>query len=91
MTPELLFRLAAEGDEGALKIVNEIGGINAIGIANINTCYNPEIITIGGSIALNNRELIIEPIKEIMPRYTVNRAPLVEVTPLGETSSSMGP
>ena len=83
LSSEILFKLAKEGDEHALKIVNEIGKINAIGFANINNCYDPELITVGGSVALYNEDLIIKPIIENIKRYTVNRIPEIKITPLG--------
>jgi len=83
LTPEILFDMARNGDRYALEVVNEIGKINAIGFANINTLYDPELITVGGSIALNNEKLILEPIMKDIKRYTVNRLPKIMVTPLG--------
>jgi len=83
LSSEILFKLAKEGNEHALKIVNEIGKINAIGFANINNCYDPELITVGGSVALYNEDLIIKPIIENIKLYTVNRIPEIKITPLG--------
>ncbi|MEM4904871.1 MAG: ROK family protein [Nitrososphaerota archaeon] len=84
LTPKSLFDLARSGDEKALEIVGEIGRLNAIGFANINTLYDPELITVGGSIALNNRELVLEPIIANIGNYTVNRTPEIKITPLGD-------
>ena len=84
LSSELLFELAKEGDGHALKIVNEIGRVNAIGFASVNACYDPELITVGGSVALRNENLIIKPILENIKRYTVNRVPEIRITPLGE-------
>jgi len=83
LTSEVLFDLAKRGDEHALLIVEEIGKLNAIGFANINTCYDPEIITIGGSVALYNQDLIIPPIIENIGKYTINNVPEIKITPLG--------
>jgi len=62
LTPKPLFELARRGDKGALKIIEEVSRLNAIGFANVDTFYDPELITIGGSIALNNPELVLKPI-----------------------------
>jgi glucokinase len=84
LTTENLFQLAGEGDEYALKIVREVGRINAVGFANINTAYDPELITIGGAIALHNPSLILEPIISQIKEYTINRVPEIRITPLGD-------
>ncbi len=83
LTPEVLFDLARSGDEKALEIIEEIGRLNAIGFANVNTLYDPDLITVGGSIALNNQELVLKPILANIGRYTVNRTPEIRITPLG--------
>ncbi|MEM5874673.1 MAG: ROK family protein [Candidatus Aenigmatarchaeota archaeon] len=81
---EQLFNLAKNKDKKASEIVEKIGELNAIGIANVINCFDPEFISIGGSIALNNKELIIKPIKEKVKNYTINRVPQITVTKLGD-------
>jgi glucokinase len=83
LTPKPLFELVRRGDKGALEIVEEVGRLNAIGFANVNTLYDPELITVGGSITLNNPELVLKPIIANIGKYTVNRVPEIIVTPLG--------
>mgnify|MGYP000191496459 CR=1 FL=1 len=84
ITSEMVYTSAKEGDELALKITREIGRINAIGFANATNVYDPELITVGGSIALKNVELVIKPIQENIEKYLVNRKPRIEITPLGD-------
>ncbi len=74
----------------SLKFVEEIGRLNAIGFANINTIYDPKLITIGGSIALNNQPLILNPILAHIKQYTVNRLPEIRITPLGRDAVLYG-
>ena len=83
ITAETLFEAAKRGDSTAQRIVSELGRVNAIGFADIVNVYDPELITIGGSIALMNPELILEPIKENIDRYLINRRPEIMLTPLG--------
>jgi glucokinase len=78
-----LYASARTGDSLALSIVEMIGRLNAIGFACVNDAYDPSLITVGGSITLNNSELIVEPIKKYINRYTINRAPEIKITPLG--------
>ena len=83
MTTELLFRAAGRGDETALWVVERIGEVNAIGFADVVNAYDPELITVGGSIALGNPRLILEPIGRHIDRHLINRRPEIRLTPLG--------
>jgi glucokinase len=85
-----IFDAAKRGDPYAQRVVQEIGAKNAIGFANIVNAYDPELITIGGSIALNNPELILNPIKENISKHTINRVPDIKITPLGHDAVIIG-
>jgi len=84
ITTEMMFDAAKQGDETALRIVDEVGRINAVGVADVVNAYDPELITIGGSVALNNPELIMTPIRRYVARHVINRLPEIMITPLGE-------
>ena len=90
ITTEVLFAAASEGDPLALWIVDKIGEVNAIGFADIVNAYDPELITVGGSIALKNPAPILKPIKENIDRHLINRKPKIRVTPLGEDAVLYG-
>jgi glucokinase len=57
--------------------------VNAIGFANIVNVFDPQLITVGGSVALNNPDLILRPILENIDRHLINRRPEIKITPLG--------
>ena len=84
LTTEVIFKAANEEDELSLHIVEEIGRLNAIGFANIINIYDPALITVGGSIALNNPKLTLDPIKKYIKDYVINRIPKIMLTPLGD-------
>jgi glucokinase len=84
ISAEAVYELAKKGDQTAIKIVDELAIINAVGIANVINAYNPEVITLGGSIILNNIELTINKIVPKIKEYAVNRIPKIMPTPLGE-------
>jgi glucokinase len=90
LRPETIFDAARKGDKHALLIVGELGAKNTIGFANIVNAYDPELITVGGSIALNNSEQIIEPIIENIAKHTINTIPEIKMTPLGHDSVILG-
>jgi len=85
-----LFESAGKKDELALEIVKEMGRLNAVGFANITNAYDPELITVGGTIALANPELILKPIKQFVNQYSLNRVPEVQITKLGEDAVLYG-
>ena len=83
LTSEMIFDAARRRDGDAVFIVDEVGKANAVGFANIVNAFDPELITIGGSVALNNPELIVEPIKRRIDKHLINRKPEIRLTPLG--------
>jgi len=84
ISPKILFNAGKIGDKLSLEIIDEIGKINAIGIANIVAAFAPDLIIIGGSIALNNPQLILRPIKKYLRDYVLGQPPKIKITSLGE-------
>ena len=85
-----LFEAAKRGDKLSLQLVEEIGVLNAIGFANVINAYDPSLITVGGTVALKNEELIMPLIRKYVKNYAVNRLPKIIVTPLGENIGIYG-
>jgi glucokinase len=83
LTAKLLYESAKQQDELSSEIIERLGRLNAIGFANIINAYDPSLITVGGSVALNNPKLIIEPIKKYVADYAINRLPEIKITSLG--------
>ena len=83
ITTEGLYKAASTGDPTAQVIVKRIGEVNAIGIADMVNVFDPELVTIGGSVALNNPELTLDPIVENIDNHLINRRPEIMITPLG--------
>lgn len=79
-----LFNAAKKADTLSVKLVNEIGLLNAMGFANVVNAYDPSLITVGGTVALKNTEMILSPIKKHVKDYTINRVPKIEITNLGD-------
>lgn len=79
-----LFEAAMQGDSLALKLVDEIGVLNAMGFATVINAYDPSLITVGGSVALKNESAILSPVRKHVGEYAINRVPKIILTPLGE-------
>jgi len=90
LNSELLLRTAQRGDRLARKMVMAMGRYNAIGFANIVNLYDPELIIVGGAIALAHPKLILEPIRNLMRRYCINRIPRIRLSSLGEDAVLLG-
>lgn len=83
-----IFRLAAAGDRDARMFLNDLAKINARAVSTIIAAYDPELITFGGSVALNNQAAIIPGIKKYVDRYL--KVPQISITPLGEDVVLLG-
>ncbi len=77
-----LFRLAKKGDKVAREYVDKIARLNAMGFGSIINVFNPQLITVGGSVVLKNPELL-ELIKKYIGEYIVNPMPEIKITKLG--------
>jgi len=84
LTSEDLFAAAKNGDALSLQLVEEIGTLNAIGFANVINAYDPSLITVGGSVVLRNKRLVLPPIREKVKHHALNRVPKIVATPLAE-------
>lgn len=89
-TSPSILKAAAAGDPFATRVVGEMGKLNALGVANVVNMFDPSLITIGGGVALNNRELVLGPIRGLLPSLAINRVPRVVITPLGDDAGLMG-
>jgi glucokinase len=84
ITTEVLFTAAKNNDKVSKWILEKIGELNAVGFADLINLFDPELITFGGSVALNNQDLVLEPILRNVRKYTINRVPEICITPLGD-------
>jgi len=78
------FEAAKAKDDLSLEIIDEIGKLNAIGFANVINVYDPSLITVGGTVVMMNKNLLINPMKKYIGDYVLNRMPKIRITPLGE-------
>ncbi|TSC63008.1 MAG: N-acylmannosamine kinase [Parcubacteria group bacterium Gr01-1014_48] len=85
---EDIFMQARNKNANALAFLEEISRINARAISDIIVAYNPELITLGGSVVLHNSSIIIRGIKKYVERYLT--LPKIQVTTLGEDITLLG-
>ncbi len=83
LDPPTLFKLYRSGDLFAKKIVSKIIEASIAGLATAINLYDPEIVTIGGSVFLNNKDILLEPLRNGVKKHLVTEPPRIEATPLG--------
>ena len=89
LRPEDLFSLWRAGDVFARSIVKDLIKVNAAGMASVINVYDPEVVSVGGSIALKNPDFV-KLIFRVVKRYVTNRMPKLTLTPLGDDAVLIG-
>jgi glucokinase len=87
-TSKDIFEFAKKKNRVILKFLDEIGKLNAAGLNNVIVAYDPEIITLGGSVVLYNKKFILPYFKKHLERYL--KLPKIIVTPLKEDVTLFG-
>jgi glucokinase len=83
-----IFDSARKKDKNADKFMEELGRINGAGFSNIITAYNPELIVLSGSVALNNFEIIMKYAKKNIDRFLT--MPKITRSKLGDNAPLLG-
>jgi glucokinase len=89
ITAPLVFRAAEEGDRLAQEVIDEACFYGGVALANVANAYDPEIITVGGALALEHPE-ILKPMREEMLKHLNVEPPEVRLTLLGEEAVLRG-
>ncbi len=83
-----IFDLARKKDKTALMFMEKLGKINGRGISNVIAAYDPEVVILGGAVALNNSEIFLKYGEKYIDKFL--RWPKIEITALGESSPLLG-
>ena len=83
-TAKDVFEAAAAGNAVAETCLAEIARYNAAGIAAICNAVNPGLITLGGGIALNNPDWIVDGIDASLDEYLFVDRPEIRLSSLGD-------
>ncbi len=92
VTAEQVFRLAAEGDKVAQRIIDEVHTYLAIALANIVHLINPGIIILGGQVAQAG-ELLIAPLQDRVRQLSLpaaNQGVRIVTGKLGQEANILG-
>jgi len=87
---KMVYDAAKVYDSLTIKIVERINFYNAIGFADVINVYDPSLITVGGSVALHNSEIILPYVLNKTPKYVINKMPEIKITTLGDEIVLLG-
>lgn len=71
-------------DDLADLVVDRVGRWNTIGVANVIQAFAPTHIAVGGAVARNNPDAILDPVRESVPDRVMIDVPEIGVSELGE-------
>ena len=75
---------AAGDDVFADHVIDQLAHWNAMGIANVIHAYAPLVVSVGGAVALNNPERLLDPVREKLPEMVFINVPEIRLTELGD-------
>jgi len=78
-----VFEHAGE-DKFADHVIEQVTHWNAMGVANIVHAFAPLVISVGGAVALNNPELVVDPLRERLDDMVMSNIPEVMLTDHGD-------
>src|SRR5271157_1955590 len=93
ITAKEVYEAARNGDELAMRLVDQATYFNAIGLGLINNFYDPKVIYLGGSM-LKDEQQILPPLQDIFANraieFTINHPPILKKTTLGDEVGLLG-
>jgi len=87
-TPEI-FRLWRLGEPFAVRVVNEVIEATAAGLASVINIFDPEVVAVGGSVALKNKDFL-QKVIETVPKYLLLDAPPIVEASFGDDAVLYG-
>lgn len=88
ITAEDVFSAAQNGEIGAMEFIEALGVINGRGMSNVIVAYDPEMIVLDGSVALNNYSLLVPQMQEHIDRFLP--IPEIHLSPLAGDAPLLG-
>lgn len=79
-----LFDAYRDGDEVAQRIVEEMQERNVRGIANLVNLFNPEVVAMGGGVALNHADIVVDGLDGRIRDEIINDPPTITTASLEE-------
>lgn len=83
LTAADVFAHAAD-DAFAARVVERVGEWNAVGVANVVHAYAPLVVYVGGAVALNNPDAVLDPVRARLDDLVMTNVPDLRLSTLGE-------
>ncbi|MEM4717695.1 MAG: ROK family protein [Desulfurococcaceae archaeon] len=80
VTSKDIFDYYRKGDRLSIEVIELYIKATAAGIASIINAYDPEVLIMGGSVFLNNMDILLEPILEVVKDNIVTGMPIMKPT-----------
>ena len=90
LTAKDIMAAAKRGTRLALEFLEEVAILNAAGLASVVNAFSPELLAVGGSVALENYDLIVEKALVKLADFAFNPVPLVKPATFGGEATLMG-
>jgi glucokinase len=71
-------------DPLAATVLERIGTYNARGVAAVVHAFDPTLVTVGGAVARNHPDAVLDPIRRRLPDIVATDPPTVRLTNLGD-------
>ncbi|WP_254543205.1 ROK family protein [Halomarina pelagica] len=81
---------AVDEDPLAERVIHRFSDWNTMGVANLCHAFAPLVVYVGGAVALNNPDLVLDPIRERLGDQVMVNVPDVELTTLGDDVVVLG-
>lgn len=79
-----LFDAYRRGDNAARRVVEEMQDLNVRGIANLVNLFNPEVVAMGGGVALNHADIVVDGLDDRIRDEIINDSPTITTASLEE-------
>jgi glucokinase len=71
-------------DPLANRTIDRVADWNTLGVTNIAQAYAPLVVYVGGAVALNNPNQVLDPVRERLSETVFNNVPDLQLTTLGD-------
>jgi predicted NBD/HSP70 family sugar kinase len=92
ITPEVVAAAARRGDQAARRVLEEVGTNLGLGVANIVSLLNPEVVVLGGGLAgIGN--LLLAPLRKAVRQWgqpLARRQVRIVISRLGDEAGILG-
>ena len=75
---------AAGRDTLADRTLEQVAEFNALGVTALVHAYAPIVVYVGGAVALNNPEFVVDDLRKRVPEHVMASVPEIELTTLGD-------